>query len=145
MKREQNLAYSIRGKEVAVVNMLSDNVQYWLKESMKVLLKTGEDKNLMKGVYTDKELNPLIGLEMKLQCNYVFKKNNSEHVMEMVISLNELDNTDNLENGRPSNVLFGYHVTNSKNLRASNQPHPSTRNLTMGANFAKSENDKPKW
>ena len=29
----------------------------------------------------------------------------------MVISLNELDNSDNLEDGRPSNTLFTYYVT----------------------------------
>ena len=31
--------------------------------------------------------------------------------MKMVISLNELDNSDNLEDGRPSNSLFTYYVT----------------------------------
>ena len=29
----------------------------------------------------------------------------------MVISLNELDNSDNLEDGRPSNTLFTYYAT----------------------------------
>ena len=29
----------------------------------------------------------------------------------MVISLNELDNSDNLEDGRPNNALFTYYVT----------------------------------
>ena len=29
----------------------------------------------------------------------------------MVISLNELNNSDNLEDGRPSNTLFTYYVT----------------------------------
>ena len=29
----------------------------------------------------------------------------------MVISLNELDNSDNLEDGRPSSTLFTYYVT----------------------------------
>ena len=29
----------------------------------------------------------------------------------MAISLNELDNSDNLEDGRPSNTLFTYYVT----------------------------------
>ena len=29
----------------------------------------------------------------------------------MVISLNELDNSDNLEDGRPSNILFTHYVT----------------------------------
>ena len=31
--------------------------------------------------------------------------------MKMSISLNELDNSDNLEDGRPSNTLFTYYVT----------------------------------
>ena len=31
--------------------------------------------------------------------------------MKMVISLNELDNSDNLEDGRPSNFSFTYYVT----------------------------------
>ena len=29
----------------------------------------------------------------------------------MIFNLNELDNTDNLENGRPSSALLTYHVT----------------------------------
>ena len=29
----------------------------------------------------------------------------------MAISLNELDNSDNLEDGKPSNTLFTYYVT----------------------------------
>ena len=32
-------------------------------------------------------------------------------VMEVVISLGKLDNTDNLEDGRLSNILLWYHVT----------------------------------
>ena len=32
----------------------------------------------------------------------------------MVISLNKLDNSDNLEDGRPSNALFTYYVTGPK-------------------------------
>ena len=31
--------------------------------------------------------------------------------MKMDISLNELDNSDNLEDGKPSNTLFAYYVT----------------------------------
>ena len=60
-----DLAYPILDKEVAVVLMLSDNVQYWLKGPMKILLKTGKEIELMKGVYTDNELNAMIGLELK--------------------------------------------------------------------------------
>ena len=37
-----------------------------------------------------------------------------EKVTKMAISLNELDYSDNLEDGRPSNTLFTYHVTDDK-------------------------------
>ena len=37
--------------------------------------------------------------------------NKLENVTEMAISLEELDNSDNLEDGRPSNTLFTYYVT----------------------------------
>ena len=83
--------------------MLSDNVQYWVQGSMEVLLKTGKKIVLNKGVYTDKELNSLIGLELKSQMldshNDVLRTNKLEKVTKMVISLNKLDNSDNLEDG----------------------------------------------
>ena len=55
-----DLFYPIKGKEIAVVSMFSDNVQYWLWGSVEVLLKTGKKIVLNKVVYTDKELNALI-------------------------------------------------------------------------------------
>ena len=95
--------------------MLSDNVQYWLQGSIEVLLKMGKKIVLNKGVYMDKELNSLIGLELKSQMldsrNDILKTNKLEEVMKMVISLKEIDNSDNLEDGTPSNTLFTYHVT----------------------------------
>ena len=46
-----NLSYPIRsGKKIAVVSMLSDNVQYWLQGPIEVLLKTGKKIDLNKGV-----------------------------------------------------------------------------------------------
>ena len=102
-------------KEIAVVSMLSNNVQYWLQESIEVLLKMGKKIVLNKGVYMDRELSSLEGLELKSQmmdsCNDVLRTNKLEKVMKMVISLNELDNSDNLEDGKPSNTLLTYYVT----------------------------------
>ena len=43
--------------------MLSDNVQYLLKEPVKVLLKMGKNVELSRGVYMDKELDALIEFE----------------------------------------------------------------------------------
>ena len=68
-------------KEITVVSMLSDNVQYWpmkmimimimimfsTDRPMKILLKMGKEIVLTKAVYMDKELNALIGLELKSQ------------------------------------------------------------------------------
>ena len=83
-----------------------------------MLLKTGKKIVLNKGVYMDKELNSLIGTELKSQMldsrNGVLWTNKLEKITKMIISLNELDNSDNLEDGRPSNILFTYYVTSSE-------------------------------
>ena len=62
-----DLSYPIKGKDIAVVSMLSDNVQYWLQGSIEVLLKTGKKIVLNIGIFTDNELNSLIGMEMRVQ------------------------------------------------------------------------------
>ena len=75
----------------------------------------GEDMALKKGVYTDKELNAIIGPELKSgieSCDYILRTNKLENVTEMAISLDEHDNSDNLEDGRPSNTLFTYYRKN---------------------------------
>ena len=110
-----DLSYPIKGKDVAVVSMLSDNVQYWLQGHLKVQLKSGKEIMLNKGVYMDKELNTLIGTELRVQMvdsrEDVLRTNEFEKVTKIVISLNKLDNSDNLEDGLPSNTLFTYYVT----------------------------------
>ena len=109
-----------RGKEIAVVSMHSSNFQILLCFvllcfQILVLLNTGKKIVLNKGVYTDKELNSLIGMELKSQMldfrNDILRTNKLEGITKMIISLNELDNSDNLEDGRPSNTLFTYFVT----------------------------------
>ena len=66
----------------------------------------------------NKELNSLIRTELKSQMldfrNDILRTNKLEGITKMIISLNELDNSDNLEDGRPSNILFTYHVPSSE-------------------------------
>ena len=63
-----DLSYSIHSKkEIAVVSMHISNSQILLHRSIKFLLKTDKKIVLNKGVYTDKELNSLIGTELKSQ------------------------------------------------------------------------------
>ena len=67
----------------------------------------------LRGIY-GRELNSLIGTELISRMDErddVLRTNKLEKVMKMVISLNELDNSDNLEDGLPSNTLFTYYVT----------------------------------
>ena len=109
-----DLSYSInptagRGearKEIAVVSMYISNSQILLHRSMEFLLKTGKKIVLNKGVYTDKELNSLIGMELKSQMldsrNDILRTNKLVNGTKISISLNELDNSDNLEDGNPA-------------------------------------------
>ena len=114
-----DLSYPIHPrKEIAVVSMHISNSQILLHRSIEVLLKMGRKIVLNKGVYMDKELNSLIGMELKSQMldsrNDISRTNKLERIMKMIISLNELDNSDNLEDGRPSNFLFTDYVTSSE-------------------------------
>ena len=47
----------------------------------------------------------------------------------MVISLNELNNSDNLEDGRPSNTLFMYYVTGPEYSMRFEPPTPQYKAL----------------
>ena len=107
-----------RGKEIAVVSMHISNSQILLHRSIEVLSVTGKKIVLNKGVYMDKELNSLIGTELKSQMldsrNDIWRTNKLVNGTKITISLNELDNSDNLEDGKPSNTLFTYFVTSSE-------------------------------
>ena len=85
---------------------------------MEVLLYTGKKIVLHKGVYTDKELDSLIGMELKSQMldsrDDALRK--LKKIMKVAISLNKLNNSDNLEDGRPSNTLFTYYVTSPEDF-----------------------------
>ena len=54
-------------------------------------------------------------MELKSQMldshNDVLRTNKLKKITKVVINLNELDNSDILEDGRPSNILFTYYVT----------------------------------
>ena len=110
-----DLSYPIHSKkEITVVSMHISNSQILLHRSVEFLLKTGKKIVLNKGVYTDKELNSLIGMELKSQMldfrNDIQRTNQLVNGAKITISLNELDNSDNLEDGKPSNTLFTYFV-----------------------------------
>ena len=120
-------------KEIAVFSMHSSNSQILLHRSIEVLSITGKKIVLNKGVYTDKELRSLVGMELKSQMldshNDILRINKLERITEMIISLKELNNSDNLEGGRPSNVLFTYYVTSSERYMLFEQQSPQYKKL----------------
>ena len=50
----------------------------------------------------------------------------------MVISLDELDNSDNLEDGRLSNALLTYHMTGSEDFVSFKPVTPDYKKLKIG-------------
>ena len=125
-----DLSYPIHSKkEIAVVSMHISNSQILLHRSIEFLLKTGKKIVLNKGVNTDKELNSLIGIELKSRMldsrNDIQRTNKLVNGTKITISLNELDNSDNLEDGRPSNTLFTYFVTSLEYFCTFRTPVPT--------------------
>ena len=95
-----------QGKEIAVVSMHISNSQILLHRSIEVLSIMGKKIVLNKGVYTDKELNSLLGMELKSQLldshNDIQRTNKLVNGTKITISLNELDNSDNLQVENPA-------------------------------------------
>ena len=48
--------------------------------------------------------------------NQVIKKNKLKGITEITHNLDELNNSDNLEDGKPSNSLLTYHVTSNEDF-----------------------------
>ena len=99
----QNLDSS---KEVAIISMFSDNVQYQIREPLKILLITNEERQLPEGLFMDRELS--MSIRRKLittpldDSDNIVKMDKSACITEMILSLNELDTTDNLEDSATS-------------------------------------------
>ena len=129
-----DLSYPIHSKkEIAVVSMYIINSQILLHRSIEFLLKTGKKVVLNKGVYMDKELNSLIGTELKSQMldshNDIQRTNKLVNGTKITISFNELNNSDNLKDGKPSNTLFTYFVTSPRYFTCFKPQFPQYKKL----------------
>ena len=50
-------------------------------------------------------------------------------ITEMILNLDELNNSDNLEDGRPSNSLLTYHVTSDEDFTSFKRHTPQFKKL----------------
>ena len=120
-----DLPYSIQnfnsGKEITVIRMLSDNVKYEILKVRAVMDPISDTKKMItSGTYAGREL--LSMLEGIIELNQfevddqVTKTNKLKGITEITLNLDELNNSDNLKDGRPSNELFTYHVTSYEDV-----------------------------
>ena len=136
-KKTINLTYPIylRPAEIAVISVFSDNIQYEITEPLTLDLGVGNAKKL-EGVYSRRELIKLLEGKFELtefeKDPRVNKINKLSSLTEMNLSLDELDNTENLKDGKPSNSLLNYHVTNSANFTNFEPRTPQYKRLKSG-------------
>ena len=90
-------------------------------------------KLIPSGTYASRELLSMLGGMVELNIFLVDDQvtNKLKGITEMIINLDELNNSVNLKDGRPSNTLFTYHVTDNEDFKCSNPKPHSTRNLKM--------------
>ena len=136
-----DLSYSIQnfdsGKEIAVIRMLSDNVKY---EILKLRLAmdpiSDVKKTIPSGTYAGRQLLSIVEGMVELNQfevdDQVTKTNNLKGITEMIINLDEFNNSDNLKDGRPSNELLTYHVTDDKYFTRFEPQTPQYRKLKNG-------------
>ena len=97
--------------------MLSDNAQYKVTKSHSIFdyILPENEKLILSGTYAGRELISILGGMIELTQfvvdDRVFKMNKLRGIMEMILNLDELYNSNNLEDGHPSNSLLTYHVT----------------------------------
>ena len=115
-----DLSYSIDSdKEIAVIIMLSDNIKYKVLKLCSVM-DSDSKKLIPSGTYASREL--LSMLEGIVELNQfevddqVTKTNKLKGITEITLNLDELKNSDNLKDGRPSNKLLTYHMTDDKDF-----------------------------
>ena len=133
-----DLSYSIHSdKEIAVIRMLSDNIQYKVLKLREVMDPISETKKTIpRGTYASRQL--LSMLEGIIELNQfeiddeVTKTNKLKGITEITLNLCELNNSVNLKDGRPSNELLTYHVTDDKDFMRFEPQNPQYKNLKNG-------------
>ena len=77
-------------------------------------------------------LEGMVELNKFLVDDQVIKTNKLKGITEMIINLDEVNNTDNLENGKPSNSLLTYHVTSNEDFTSFKPLDPQYKKLKSG-------------
>ena len=136
-----DLSYSIQNfdsdKEIAVIRMLSDNVKYEILKLHAVMDPISDAKNTIpSGTYVGRQLLSIVERMVELNQfeidDQVTKMNKLKGITEITLNLDELNNSVNLKDGRPSNSLLTYHVTDDKDFTRFEPQNPQYKKLKNG-------------
>ena len=135
-----NLSYPIYSfnprKEITVVSMFSDNIQYEITKCLRLKLVDGSEKQILNKTYTVREIDVLVERKLLLSDfsndSRIIKTNKLAKITDMIFNLNELDKSDNLEDGRPSNTLFTCYVFGSQDFTHFEPKVPQYKKLKNG-------------
>ena len=136
-----DLSYSIQNfdsdKEIAVIRMLSDNVKYEILKLHSVMDPISNTKEMIpEGAYAGRELismlEGMVDLNQFEIADQVTKMNKLKGITEITLNLDELNNSVNLKDGRPSNSLLTYYVTDDKGFTHFEPQNHQYRKLKNG-------------
>ena len=117
--------------------MHSDNVKYEILKLRSVMDPILNVKKMIpKGAFASRELismlEGIIELNQFEDDDQVTKTNKLKGITEITLNLNELDNSNNLKDGRPSNKLLTYYVTDDKDFMHFEPQTPQYKKLKNG-------------
>ena len=140
-EKRVNLSCSIQnfdsGKEIAVIRMLSDSVKYEILKLRAVMDPISNTKKMIpSGTYAGRELLSIVEGMVELNQfevdDQVTKTNKLKGIIEIALNLDELNNSDSLKDGRPSNELLTYHMTDDKDSTRFEPQNPQYKKLKNG-------------
>ena len=89
-----------RSVEIAVIRMLSDNIKYEILKLHAVMDPTSDTKMIPSGTYAGRELlsivEGMVELNQFVVDDQVIEKNKLKGIMEMIINLDELNNSSKM-------------------------------------------------
>ena len=117
--------------------MLSDNVKYEILNIRAVMDPISDTKKMIpRRTYAGRELlsmlEGMVELDKFLVDDQVIKKNKLKGITEMILNLNERENSDNLEDGKSSNALLTYHMTSDGDFMRFEPDIPQYKKLKNG-------------
>ena len=133
-----DLSYSIHSdKEIAVIRMLSDSIRYKVLKPRSVMDTISDAKKIVpSGTYAGRQLLSIVEGIIELNQfeidDEVTKTNKLKGITEITLNLDELNNSVNLKDGRPSNSLLTYYVTDDKDFTRFEPEYPQYKKLKNG-------------